>query len=125
MAGVEQTFESAAELGDAELSFRIAVVREAKLMKYAHHDVDRLGANELDIVLSAPMGYSAAILEKWSGESTTLKPCAHCGERYGRCSGGKTRPTRIRGDRFGVPGKLCEGCYDLLSKRMIRLSGKE
>jgi hypothetical protein len=110
-----------APVGPAELAFWAAVLREAKLMKLARVGVDYLEDAEMDIVLAAPMGFHAALLDSWEGRTRTKgvssRPCARCGDPGGRPHDRCTSPGRTSGSRFGIGGDICLRCYDILRYR--------
>jgi len=51
-------------------------------------------------------------------------PCADCGTPDGPIRKGLRSPIRIKGERFGIDGELCWGCYDRLNKRRLRTAEK-
>lgn len=44
-------------------------------------------------------------------------PCVRCGDPDGRIGLRKLTPIRISGQRFGIDGRLCDRCYNLLRRR--------
>ena len=104
----------------AEFAFRIAVVREAKILAKVRGDADCLKDGEIDLVLEKPMGFHAELAA--AVKARGVQPCARC-----RNPGGvpqdpdkSRRPCRIDGSRFGVKGGLCKRCYDSLLNRQLR-----
>jgi hypothetical protein len=110
-----RTDPPAREIFPDELARRVAVIKEAKLYKFACCDKPSLEADELDIILSDPAGYHAEMGEKW--RSVSIRPCVRCGSVGGKANPRKretNRPLRISGRRFAVDGQLCKSCYDYL-----------